>query len=395
MMKSKKQLLFVIDSLGIGGAEKSLVTLLNVLDYSRFEVDVQLFAYGRAFQPFLPAAVHLLPELETVGRLSQPWRRLLRHPSLLWSKIGYSLKIRLRKRSVSECACLWWRHFGRYIGPAAKRYDVAIAYAQGVPTFYTVDKVTASRKMAWVNGVYRITGKVRDFQRRFYGACDTIVPVSEQVRDIFAAEVYPEFGGKMQVMWDITDGALVARLAALPSEKPVDASRPVVMTVGRLIELKGYRLALAAARILRDRGVAFRWYAVGEGSLRAELERLIAENGLGDHFVLLGETANPYSCMRQCDVYVQPSLREGFGLTIAEARILNKPVVCTQFEGCTVQVTHEKNGLITSFDPEAIADAVERLLTDKELYAALREQLRTEKKGNTEAVETFYRLIAT
>ena len=60
----KKRLFFVIDSLGVGGAEKSLVTLLNLLDYSRYEVDLQLFAYGGVFERFLPREVNVLPPLD-------------------------------------------------------------------------------------------------------------------------------------------------------------------------------------------------------------------------------------------------------------------------------------------------------------------------------------------
>ena len=97
--------------------------------------------------------------------------------------------------------------------------------------------------------------------------------------------------------------------------------------------------------------------------------------------------------MCQCDIYVQPSRHEGFGLTIAEARILNRPVVCTNFEGCTMQIVNEKNGLITSFNPEDIADAIERLLNDKTLYSNIQKYLRNEKKGNLEEIEKFYELI--
>lgn len=50
----KKRLLFVIDSLGIGGAEKSLVTLLNCIDYNKFDVDLQLFSRGGAFEKYVP-----------------------------------------------------------------------------------------------------------------------------------------------------------------------------------------------------------------------------------------------------------------------------------------------------------------------------------------------------
>lgn len=113
-----------------------------------------------------------------------------------------------------------------------------------------------------------------------------------------------------------------------------------------------------------------------------------------EHFTLLGATANPYSYMRQCDIYVQTSRHEGFGLTIAEARILNRPVVCTNFEACSMQMIDGKNGLVTSFNPHDIADAIIRLAEDKKLYNDIQSFLVSEKKGNTEEISTFYSLIS-
>ena len=393
-MTSKKRLLFVIDSLGVGGAEKSLVTLLGVLDYSRFEVDLQQFATGGAFSSFVPPQVNVLPAPEITAVLSQPlWRTILK-PRLFFARLAYSLEIRLRGLSVAGRASLYWKRFGRRFGRTSGRYDVAIAYAQGMPTFYVADCVNAGRRLAWVNVDYRIDGRIRDFQRGYYSRMDTIVPVSESVLEVFGTEVYPEFRHKMRVVRDMIDGRVVERMSLLPPDKPIDRTLPVIMTAGRLNKpQKGYDLALAAAKIMREHGTAFRWYAVGEGPYRGEMERYIADNGLQEHFVLLGATPNPYSYMRQCDIYVQTSRHEGFGLTIAEARILNRPVVCTDFDGCRMQIADGRNGLITPLEPEAVAAAVERLLCDRELRNGIVEYLRREPKGNTGEIEKFYTLL--
>lgn len=392
-MGAKKRLLFVIDSLNIGGAEKSLVTLLNLLDYSRYEVDLQLFGYGGRLERFLPSEVNVLPPLDITGYLSKPLWRQLCCPAKFLARIGYSLKIRNSRLLHPDKACIYWKTIGRHIDESAGTYDTAIAYAQGIPTFYVIDKIRAAKKLAWVNAEYRLTGTTLDFQRRFYNACDAIVPVSELAKSVFA-EVYPEFESKMQVVRDIIDPRIIESMSRLDSDKKIDRSSPVIMTVGRLNKAsKGSDLALAAAKILNERGAEFRWYAVGNGPYRNEMEQYIADNGLQERFILLGATSNPYSYMRQCDIYVQTSRHEGFGLTIAEARILNRPVVCTNFDGCTMQIIDGRNGLITSFEPADIADAVERLLTDKALRDSIEEYLKGEKKGNTEELGKFYKLV--
>lgn len=391
---TKKRLLFVIDSLGVGGAEKSLVTLLNLLDYSRYEVDLQLFAYGGIFEQFLSQEVNLLSPLDYVKFLNLPlWRQIL-SLKRFFARLMYSLRIRKKGILHADKACIYWQTIGSYIEEVAKVYDVAIAYAQGVPTFYTIDKIKAKKKLVWVNVDYKLQGATRTYQRVYYEKADVIVPVSDSAYNVFSTLVYPEFREKMKIMWDINDGTMIQRMSELPSDKPIKKDVPVIMTAGRLNKpQKGYDLALEAAKILRDRGVQFRWYAIGDGPYRGEMERFIAENQLQEHFILLGFTANPYSYMRQCDIYVQTSRHEGFGLTIAEARILNRPVVCTNFEACTMQMVDGKNGLITSFEPNDIADAIELLMNDKELYQNIRNYLMQEKKGNVEEIENFYKLI--
>ena len=163
MEKSNKtKLLFVIESLKPAGAEKSLVTLLNLIDPERFDIDLQLFSYGGEFESMLPSYVTLLPELPYFkaceGSLIQtvslaPRGKRFRY---LFSRIAYSIDIRTKKYTNPEKAVRFWKHCGRCFDKCDKTYDFAIAYAQGVPTFYVADCVyPAEKRFAWVNVDYR------------------------------------------------------------------------------------------------------------------------------------------------------------------------------------------------------------------------------------------------
>lgn len=390
---NKKRILFVIDSLGIGGAEKSLVTLLNLLDYSRYEVDLQLFTYGGIFEKFISKEVHVLPALDYDVFLKKSILQQFLYTKKLWARLHYSFLIRKPNLNHSDRARIYWNTIGECISISNKTYDVAIGYGQNVPTFYVIDKVHAAKKCVWVNCIFHLEGENKRYQQRFFNVANEIAIVSEDAYKHFTG-VYPEFVNKMSVILDLYDASMIKRMSELPSDKPIIKDVPVIMTAGRLNKpQKGYDLALEAAKILRDRGLNFRWYAIGDGPYRGEMERFIEDNQLQDYFILLGFTANPYSYMHQCDIYVQTSRHEGFGLTIAEARILNRPVVCTNFEACTMQMIDGKNGLITSFEPNDIADAIERLMKDKQLYMDVQNYLKTEKKGNVEEITKFYQLI--
>lgn len=83
--------------------------------------------------------------------------------------------------------------------------------------------------------------------------------------------------------------------------------------------------------------------------------------------------------MVQADVYVQPSRHEGFGMTIAEAKILGVPVVSTNFDVVYNQITHEKNGLIAEMDGVKIGEQILRLIQDDELREHIKSTLHKEE----------------
>ena len=393
----KKKLLFVIDSLTLGGAEKSLVTLLNLLDYSKYDVDLLLFAQGGAFQQLLPSEVNLLPVPEYFGYTSIPWANLaekMKQPGMLMAQLRYSVAIRTGKHNHIEKAVMLWESSRNCFGTLKQEYDIAISYAQGVPTFFVAEKVRAKKKAAWINAYYKPQGRYLEFIRPMYDKFDTVNAVSESV----VGQMQETFGipdHKMMVMKDILDVDFARKMAKLPSEAADDmnCTGVKILTVGRLAYMKGQSLAIDAAKLLRDTGLDFTWYAVGDGSIREQLEKQIAANGLRERFVLLGSRSNPYPYFAACDLYVQTSRFEGFGITLAEAKMFHKPIVTTNFDAVGAQFVNEKNGLIVDISAEGIAQGILRMLNDAELRHRCIANVRVEKLGNTQEMEKLYKMI--
>lgn len=391
----KKKLLFVIDSLGSGGAEKSLVTLLSMIDYDKYEVDLQLFSMGGVFEQFLSDQVKVLPKLEyfTFASRSIVSQVLSCDVKKLIARVLYSLSLRRKNLTHTDRAMFFWQNASECFAKPRKRYDVVIAYGQGVPTFYVADKITADKKVAWVNASLMFSGRVKQYNQEYYLKFDLIVPVSNSAKEILANN-FPTLKPKMNVVKDILDENFIKLMANKEKSLEIKCDLPVLLTVARLNNRhKGYDITLEVCRILHNRGVAFRWYAIGEGPYRHEMERYIAEHGLQDTFILLGTKANPYPYFKACDLYVQTSRHEGFGLSIAEARILNKPVVTTEFDAVWNQMVQGKNGVVVPQNPEAVADAIEDLLKHPEKMKAISDYQKSEKKSNKEELEKFYQLI--
>ncbi|WP_455682152.1 glycosyltransferase, partial [Thomasclavelia sp.] len=390
--------LFVIESLNLGGAEKSLVTLLNLLDYEKYDVDLQLFTYGGDFEKLLPKNVKLLPTLEYFEYCNisyQNFIKKIKKPKMFVSQLRYSIKLRTgRFNNIEKSVFLWT--FSKYrFRFTKKKYDVAIAYAQGVPTFYVADKVNAKKKIGWINATYIPKGKYNTYINNYYKKFDYINCVSESVKIQFC-NTFPNQVGKEVIIKDILDYSFNKKMLQLPSDvyKEFDKNcQLIILTVGRMCFHKGYDLAVEACRILKEKKIEFKWYVIGNGDKREFIERKIIEYKLQNNFILLGAKGNPYPYFKACDIYVQTSRHEGFGITLAEARMFNKPIVTTKFDAVYSQIIPNKNGLIVEISGEAIADGIIKMINNDNYRANIIRYLKSEKKGNLEELEKFYNII--
>lgn len=388
----------MIDSLDTAGAEKSLVTLLSMLDYSKFSVDLQLFAYGHKLEALVPKEVNIMNPLNYTRFAKLSLKESLKHAvvkgefNMLASRLKYSTRIRQKKYSNPQKAMLFWKSVSSVIETNPKTYDVAISYAQGVPTYYVAEKTKAKRKFAWVNVSYRPDDSEKEFQRKFYDQYNQIIAVSDSTKEILL-ESFPSYANKVKVLYDINNPQLISKMAEIGKgyEDSFDGLR--LLTIGRLSHQKGYDIALEACKKLKEKGIYFRWYILGKGPLQSEIEDYINKHDLAEHFILLGVEANPYPYLRDADIYVQTSKFEGFGLAIAEARMLNTPVVTTRFDAVYSQMIDEKNGLVVDMEAQAIVNGILRLINDQQLKRSIVEYLQAEKKGNVEEIEKFYQLI--
>lgn len=398
MRKYKKKLLFVNESLALAGGEKSLIALLSKLDPNKYEIDLQLFKYGEELDAFIPEHVNILPPLPYTQFVTKGWFKNigtlinLSTIGFFISKLTYSINIRRGAYNHPEKSQIYWKAAANSLTVSNKKYDVAIAYAQGIPTYYVIDKTEAKRKIAWVNTNVDFPPVNKIFQKSYYKKYDVIVPVSEITKE-HLNNVFPQLRSKYYTIYDMIDYASILNMASL---KTVNFNKKNfnILTVSRLNQyMKGFDITLQVCKILKERGVIFHWYVLGEGSYREKIQEFVAVNKLESFITLLGTNSNPYPYYKSADLYVQTSRKEGFGISIAEARLLNLPVVTTRFDTVFMQMVHGKNGLVVDINATAVANAIELLMKNKQLYNAIIEYQKQEQKENYESVEKFDRLI--
>lgn len=366
-----KSILFIIDSLTCGGAEKSLVSLLPLLNQEKYELYLWTRSPGGAFASLVPKHVHIV---------NQPKYTIFEHLKFKLGGILYSIMFRWNKfiGKNEHAAETLWKCQGWAIKIPKGNWDTVVAYQQGMPTYLVANKFNGCKKIAWVNADIFKAGYNTKFNNQFYQKLDFICPVSDELHKMMDMRM-PEFSEKYITVWDIINPDLTRKLA---KESCVnlrkDNGEYIFVTTGRLVPPKGYDIAIEAAKILKENGVKFKWYFIGDGPERQKIEHGIKTNELLNHIVLLGLQTNPYKYMEQADVYVQTSKFEGFGMTIAEAKILGKAIVSTNFDVVYNQITHEKNGLIAEMNGKSIADSIYRMITDNELRKSIIEEVNRE-----------------
>jgi glycosyltransferase involved in cell wall biosynthesis len=158
----------------------------------------------------------------------------------------------------------------------------------------------------------------------------------------------------------------------------------VVGNVARLAEQKGHRTLLAAVPSVLERRPETRFAIAGDGELRDELEQLARQHG--DHVVMLGNRSDVPDLLASFDVFAYPSRFEGLCLAVIEAQAAGVPVVATPVGGIRETVRDGETGLLVPpDDPGALADAIVRLLENREEAARLAERARAEARQFTEA----------
>jgi glycosyltransferase involved in cell wall biosynthesis len=164
---------------------------------------------------------------------------------------------------------------------------------------------------------------------------------------------------------------------------------PVIGSVGRFVEAKDYDTLIAAAARLHGRGVMFRLYLIGDGPQRPQLEQAVHRHGLESVVVFAGYQAEISEWLGRFDVFVLPSIREGQPLALLEAMAHGLAIVASRVGGipCTVEHGIEAE-LVEPRDPDAFADALQTLLSDRERRTALgkRARRRVEREFSIQAI---------
>lgn len=397
-----KNVLIVISNMGLGGAQRSLLSFLECLSASEqkeeYRVSLMVVNSKGEFYRHIPSEItQLKPPISLHWLGTALSAQLIRKhfsarcllKKLRWiagKKLGIFPKQLNVQQKLWEC---WKDEIPKLPG----HYDVAVSYIDGFPNYYVIEKVRADKKVLWIHNEYQKLQYNAEYDAPYYEKADEIITISPKCRQCIL-EAFPAMENKVHILENITVSDEVQRKSQMGQASEYEDFHGLkLLCVGRLRPQKAYDLAIEAANILKLKQIPFRWLILGDGPEYQRLQQQIDHFHLNDSFFLLGNRENPYAYMAKCDILVQTSRFEGKSVVLDEAKILEKPIVATNYTTVVDSITHGRNGWIVEMTPEAIAEGIITLWESDAIRQTLIQTLVSEKKDNTQQVRNYIRIM--
>lgn len=392
-----KKILFMCINMNIGGTEKALLTMLNEMDSNKYDITLLMLEQYGGFLSEIPNFV----KIEYINDYKNIKSFIKDPPKLLLKRLikgkkyinGISMISIYTISKLTRNMNYYYKYILRSVKKLDEEYDLAVAYAGPMDfiTYFILNKIEAKKKAQWIHFDVTKIGFNIKFAEKNYKKFDKIFVVSEEAKEKLQKYI-PELEEKTEVFTNIVNYKEIKRKSnefKAFNDKVDDIK---LLTVGRLTKQKGQDMIPRILKRLINDGYNIRWYCIGEGYLKDELNKKIKENELENRLILLGKKLNPYPYFKECDVYVQPSRYEGFCITLAEAKIFRKPIIITDFVG-SEQIKNNETGIIVRCNEDDIYNSIKSIINNKDTSNLFIENLGKEIFNSSREIDKIYKLI--
>lgn len=354
----RKKLLFIINSLNCGGAEKLLIDIVNNLDSSKYEIGLLVFRKKLLLKDKIHKPIKILNTLNGD------------------SIINKYLFIFLKKIGIID------NYYKYKIRKTTTHYDTIISFLEGFPLrahSYIFDR--AKNHISYIHTDLRIYNdcfdqfKNEESISEIYNKLDKIICVSNETAKGFKS-VLPQIKTPVYPLHNFIDIENVIKDSLSQS---VTFKVPTIITVGRLEKIKGLEIIPRIAKLFKKENIKIQFRIVGDGTEYGSLKQLITELNVDDFVILEGYVSNPYPLIKASDIYLSTSLAEGLPLSICEAMALKKPIISTPTSGA-LNLLSGGAGILVERDEYKFFYAIRSLLNSKELM--LKYSMMSSNKAN-------------
>ena len=390
----KKRVFIAIHYLELGGAEISLIGLLQSLDYSKYDVDLFVYSHRGELMEFIPEEVNLLPEINEYAQIERPLKDVIRdgYWKIAFARLKARMQFRryVRRNHPKEGSAIF-QYVSNAVSPYLPilqhlgEYDLAISFL--TPHNIVLDKVKAKKKAAWIHSDYSYIDVDTDLELPVWSGFDHIVSISQEVTKTFTIR-FPSLKSKIIQIENILSPVFVRERAEQISQDVIklemkrEEDETILLSIGRFSNQKNFDNVPDICKRIRYSGCRVKWYLIGYGGDEPLIRSKIIEAGMDDYVIILGKKTNPYPYIKACDIYVQPSRYEGKSVTVREAQMLYKPVVVTDYPTAGSQIINGIDGVIVPLDNEGCAERIVSFINNPKLQKDIIDYMKVNDFGN-------------
>ncbi len=359
MSTDKIKILFRHRSMEMGGVEKVLLSLLNNLDRNKFDLTVLLSLNQGELRNEIPSHIRKVSLAD--GKEDFSRNKLIQKIQLLFRRMKLE-KLRRNPQRIDE----------NYLKDT---YDIEIGMTYNDFELVLNSSNINSKKIGWFHSeidhpkLQVLVPKILEHFPQF----DRMIYCSEKIKEMMHRD-YPDLQYPCESV--IINAIPIEEIKKKAEEQVTDfPESPVFVSIGRLHTRKGYhKLMEVHAQLVKD-GFQHSILIIGDGE---EMENLLAQQkrlGVDKTYILAGNKMNPYSYIKNVDFFIMPSESEAWPLVIAEALILQKPIIATNVGDVGLMIEHKKTGYLINYDFEEMYAAMKEFLTNDLLIQELKENL--------------------
>lgn len=357
--QKKIKLLFRHRSMEMGGVEKVMLSIVNNLNPEKFEITVCLNLNQGELRNEFPPHIRKLYLAEGKEDFS---KNIILQKIQLYQRKKKLEKLRKNPEIIDK------QHLKEYFD-----IEIGMTYNDFESVLNSSNK--NSKKIGWFHSEINVPGLkplLPEILKQF-PQFDVMVYCSQKIKDLMHIH-HPDLHFPREKV--IINAISIEEIKVKAAEKIEPFSeKPSFVSVGRLHYRKGYHKLIEAHTKLIREGHDHQILIVGEGEHRQNLEKLIKENKVERTFILLGNKMNPYPYIKNADFFILPSESEAWPLVIAEALILQKPIIATDTGDVSMMIAPEKTGILIPYKVEEMYYSMKRFLTDKPLISEIKSNL--------------------
>ena len=335
-----KKIIFLIPNLKHGGAERVLVNLVNHMDYSKFDITVQTMFDVGIYQDKLNEKVKYKGGLK-------------------WYFPGNAFVYKLFPPKML---------YKFYI---KEKYDIVVSYLEGTSARVVAGCPDGSKLVSWIHieqiSDEYVTKVFRNMaEANFcYDKFDKIVCVSDTVKQDF--EKIFNVSKEPIVLYNTVEADVIKKKSLEPIDDIEYSKDEInVCSVAKLMYSKGYDRLISVCKRLIDDGFPIHLYLIGKGEEKDNLKKQVADLGILDKVTFVGFKSNPYKYVKNADLYVCSSRREGFSTAVTEALIIGTPVVSTNCSGAYELLGKDNEyGIVIKNEENALYEGIKEMLSNE------------------------------